>query len=242
MSMGAAGYGQIIQAIGGAAQAYAAWRTQWDVYHALESELNRQGRFSNQAFDIFSHGLQNQSAESAQRELDTGALEREGMYQGAYNTPLSVGGPHSPQGGVDKANYDLLASRRAKLGAYGDWATRQDVGNLHTAQDLEDIYQRSAGSSRVYPYRLNKAQHEWDQLAGFGQMLSGTSNFAQMFNGGSQPTPSGNYQAAGIRGGTDPNYADYFYQDPSWQAQYYDYQVPQMIDGGGNIVELPTYG
>lgn len=225
-------------------EAYASYRTQWDIFHALEDELTRQGRFSNQAFGEFNKGVQTQGAESANSQMQTGHDQRMKMYADAYATPLSVGGPHSPQGAVDKANYDLLANRRANLGAYGDWATQQDVSNIRQGEKLENIYQKSASEARIYPYRQWKAQHGWDQLQGMGQMLQGSGGVGSMFNQG-QSEPASNPNAGQpeqmyshyIMGGQQPNYQDYFYQDPSWNPGVqggYDYQ--------DTTVNLPSYG
>lgn len=170
------------QALGSIMQAVAANQAQKEMAKQFEAEIARQQRFQSEGYGIWQPGTVNMGRETAERQMAQGKGEREASYQQMQRIPgISGQGTTKLQ---DRLKLNLLGNLRASLGQYGDWQHQQglDLSGLQTS--LGRVFDKSAGQARIFPYRMEEAQHSWDQLAAIGQLISslggGATNFASL--------------------------------------------------------------
>jgi hypothetical protein len=183
-------YGQAISAganiVGGTMQAIAASQAQKAMEAALQAEINRQSRFRQEGLSVLTPAIVAMGVENARKLMTEGEQGRQKMYETVGNVPFGLFTPTL----VDQTKLKLLGDLRAKLGGYADWQNQQGIDQLHTQQQLNRIFDKSAGQSALFPYRMNDAQHSWDELAFWGQLIQSiggsAGNWQQAFGQGPQ--------------------------------------------------------
>lgn len=171
--------------VGGVVQSIAASQAQKEMFKAFNQEIARQQKYQGQAIGQFDSNLLNLSAETAQQQMAQGQQQREQGYQDVYNRPLNVS-EAGPTASRDKAVYDSQAQARARVGAYSDWQLDQKINDIRNSQALNQISNFAKGTASVFPYRMYQAQHSWDELAAWGQLVSSVGG-GQPWTGSGQP-------------------------------------------------------
>lgn len=184
----AMGAGAAANFVGGLIQAIAAARAQREMFKEFEDEQGRQQKYQGEAFDIFQPAVRERGVERAREQIQTGAEGRKKAFSNIGQVELAG----DKLGGRDLLNFDLLAQNRAQLGGYSDWALDQMISNLRAQDKLNRISNFSAGTARVFPYRMQDAEHSQDQLAAIGGLISSIGGSApawgQMFKRAPQAT------------------------------------------------------
>lgn len=160
-------------------QSIAAQQAQREMFAQFKNELARQGGFRADATSGLYKGLDTQSKENSDQLRSEGAANRMASY-----TPVSLGSTFSPSL-KDNAKLNLLGKLRAALGSYGDWQSQMPIDQAHTQEGINKMIDVARGQAQIFPYRMNEAQHSWDELAFWGQMVSSiggsAGNWASMF-------------------------------------------------------------
>lgn len=178
------------QIIGGELQGWAALLEQQAMYDALQKQMQAQYGFQQQAYGGLANYLPSLGSESANQKLGQAATTRQGDYAAIGQRPLGVGG--QGQGtAADQAQLGLAGQNRAALGAYSDYSLGQGIGNNRMQDLLTRISARAKGSSQVFPYQLQDAQHSQDIMAAVGSAISslggGSTNYSQLFSKNQNP-------------------------------------------------------
>lgn len=189
------------QAAGGAMQGIAARLAQAKMASTFQNELYRQERYRNQAFDNVQQALPKQGVEQARTDLAEGADRRNQAYSEIGQTLLGLNAQPEAR---EQILAGLLGNNRAQLGAYSDWALANAVRQIRLQDKLNKISNFSAGDAQVFPARMQDAQHSYDQLAFWGQMLSSIGGAAGSFGAMNQaPPPTSTTGYMGRIGGID---------------------------------------
>jgi hypothetical protein len=221
--MSAGGYGAAANVVGGIMQAIAANQEQKAMFSEFQKELTRQGSYRAQAYTGWEDFLPQLGADQARDTMAKAAATREGSYADLANLPGTQygGGPTESR---DRAYFDITGRNRAKLSAYSDWINSRNIGQQREQQGLTKIANFAQGTASVFPYREYQAQHSWDELAFWGQLISsigGTAtNYGQLFGGAPSPYPPG--------GGTPSTAMNFTGQYPDSSA-FNDPQTMAMI-------------
>jgi hypothetical protein len=189
--IGAAGVGMAANLVGGIMQGIAASQAAKEMQKEFAKEMSRQRGFQSEAQSIWGPMVAGMGRESADAAIATGRAERNAAYAGAaplgatpaYTVPLR-----------DRLKTAMIGDLRAKLGGYQDWMFGQAQDVQHAQQGLNRVSDKAAGSSSVFPYRMNDAQHSWDELAFWGQLISSIGGSAPNFSGmmgGASGVPAG---------------------------------------------------
>jgi len=160
--------------IGGMMQAIAASQAQKAMEAALQAEIDRQSRFRQEGLGVLTPAVVAMGVENARKLMSEGEQGRQKMYSDVGQIPFGQFTPTL----MDQAKLKLLGDLRAKLGGYADWQNQQGIDQLHTQQQLNRIFDKAAGQSALFPYRMNDAQHSWDELAFWGQLIKSIGGIA----------------------------------------------------------------
>lgn len=177
------------QIVGGELQGWAALLEQQAMYDALQKQMQQQYGYQQQAYGGLSSYLPSLGVESANQKLGQAATTRVGDYQAIGQRPLGTG-----TGGTaaDQAQLGLAGQQRANLGAYSDYSLGQSIGSNRMQDLLTRIASRAKGSSQVFPYQLQDAQHSQDMMAAIGSAISslggGQTNYSQLFSKNQAPS------------------------------------------------------
>lgn len=215
------GYGAILSALGGVLQSVAAEQAGERMRQAFIDELARQQHLGQQSYETWQGALPGMGAETAQQQIAQGAQRREKLYSDLQDVPLAPGGDRTTA--RDTAQAKSMGQARGQLGGYSDWELMQHINSIRTQNELNKISNFSQGWERVFPYRLDDAQHSQDELAFFGNLVSsvggGSASFGSLYGGGDTQRPSSTQfyspNQPGVQGG-------------------YDYNVPSNVDSSGN--------
>lgn len=194
-------YGMAASAAGGAIQSIAAQMAREKMANTFQNEIQRQQRYRNQAFGDLQTALPKQGVEQARQDLTEGADRRNQAYADIGQTQLGLGAQPDAR---EQVLAGLLGNNRAQLGAYSDWALANAVRQIRLQDKLNKISNFSAGDAQVFPARMQDAQHSYDQLAFWGQMLSSLGGAAGSFGAMNQaPPPTSTTGYMGRIGGID---------------------------------------
>jgi len=213
------GIGMGANLAGGLMQSVAATMAKHAQEQEFQREIQRQQKYRNEAFNTFQPAVQQRGVETARTEIGQGAQNREANYQQIGQTKFGVGGGPSER---DKALYGLLGKGRANLGGYSDWALNRMIANIRTQDELNRISNFAGGTAGVFPYRMEQAGHEGDQLAFWGSLIASLGGGAGSF------IPQGNQGPA--FGSIYPGANNRFYQS-----------VPNDEGGGSSQPTIFTY-
>jgi len=175
--MGAAGYGAIAGVAGGAIQGIAAELAAQAMARQFQAQQDLQRGFANQAYTTWEPAVQQMGVETAREQLGQGQAGRQAAYQ-AVNQPLAIGAAPTAR---DQAAYNMAGQAKAKLGSYGDWTLKQHIKNLRTQDELNRIANFAGGEANVFPYKMQSAQHSWDDLAFLGQLIGAAGGASGSF-------------------------------------------------------------
>lgn len=208
--------GMVTNMIGGIMDAIAANQENAAMQSTFNSELAQQGRLGNQAYGTLLASLPSQGADAATAAIDKGAGNRVAAYSTALNTPLYANqgpGDSSPYAATDRAALNLQGSALAKVGGLSDWQLNNAINNIKTNEALRRVNYRASGAAQTYPYQMYDAQHSWDQLSFWGNMLKsiggGSGGSAQQAGSPPNYTPQLNnpgtspYAGEDLGGGMD---------------------------------------
>lgn len=212
------GYGAILSAVGGVLQSVAAEQAGERMRQTFMDQLAREGRLSQNAYDIWQNSARGMGAEGAQQQMAQGEANRNALYDQLQGANLSANHTGTAR---DAAQGKASGEVRAKLGSYSDWELMQHINNIRTQNELNKISNYASGWERVFPYKMDDAQHSQDELAFFGNLVSsvggGASSFGSLYGGEQTGKP----------------YTQSLYSNPpSGVSGGYDYNPPSS--GGGD--------
>lgn len=165
------------------------------------AEVKRESDLQDQANSVFQKRLSTAGADTAKKQVDTGAAQRQSVYNALkQSTDPTVGTPlpaDNPNPVVDDAtsSANTIAAKRgnawttlgseaaSKEGGYQDQATDQAVSNADANRRLGVIGNEASGWARVFPTELEVAGHAGDALSGWGQLVSALGSAAGMAGG-----------------------------------------------------------
>lgn len=195
--MTGAGYGAIAGAAGGLIQAVAAGLAANAMKNTFGNQLDLQAGLRNQALvGAFQPRLQTSGVETAREEIGAGSQKRQDAYGRLEGTRLGLG---QKTGERERGKSRLFGKARADLSGYSDHQLDQMIHTIRTQDELNRISNFAGGEARIFPYKLDAAKHEYDQLSFFGQLVSSlggaAGNYAQLFGAGGQPQAQPQQQA-----------------------------------------------
>lgn len=238
MSSGGGGGGEVGMATniaGSEMERWAAILTADAMNKQFSSQMREQNQFRQQGMGMFGQYAPTLSAESANKEMATGAANREQNYSDVQNRSLGVG---DKSDATTNAALALQGQQRARVGGYGDWQTQQSnqASDFQTGQNR--IASRAGGAAQVFPYQMSRAQHSMDWLNMLGEMVKGAgggaANFGMLSQQPSQAPTAQQYGAmqAGY-GPVNQQFAQGLYQQqygpqPGLQQQM-NQGIPQSV-------------
>lgn len=182
------------QAIGGMMQAVAASQANREMKQAFEKEIAQQQRFQAQGYGMWQPGTVNMGRESVEGQMATGRGERMQAYGNVGRVPMTPQGSSKLQ---DRLKLNLMGQLRSSLGQYGDMQHSQGLDLAQLQRTLGRVFDEAGGQARIFPYKMEEAQHSWDSLAAIGQLISslggGAANFASLRQQGPQAPAGGGY-------------------------------------------------
>lgn len=213
------GIGAGANVVGGLMQSIAASQANKAMADEFTRELQRQQRYRNQAFGTFESALPQMGVETAREQIGQGAEKRQNFFQDVGQTQF---GPTENRTKRDRLEYQQSSQARANLGGYSDWALNQMISKIRTQDELNRLSSFAGGTAQVFPYRMQEAQHSWDELAFWGKLIAsiggGAGSFIPNGQGGAQQ------QQGGYTSAQDPSVAAYNYSpDPYGHQEYLQY-------------------
>ena|SRR5437899_6291970 len=188
--------------VGGELQGWASVLEKKAMFDEFQKEQARQQGYRDQGANLFQGFLKTGGSDAASQYLQTGKAQREQSYRDVADIPLaptSVPISQSSSPTRDKAAVAIRGQERAGLGAYGDWAFKENINNILNQESLKQLTNFAGGTAGVFPYKMYGAQHSLDDLAMIGAAISsiggGAANYAQFAQspqGAQQPSISNN--------------------------------------------------
>lgn len=143
-----------------------------------EAEVLRQQGYQKKSTGEFQQSLAKSGAETAQKQIDTGAAQRLAEMQKIQSvpvggaSPLDLSAPNTVQAGQAAAQLGQQAQAKAKLGGYSDFDLQQWIKNLRAQQQIGMYGQFAKQSAQVLPYELQAAATSAETERGIGTGLS----------------------------------------------------------------------
>src|SRR5437899_7967906 len=172
--------------VGGELQGWASVLEKKAMFDEFQKEQARQQGYRDQGANLFQGFLKTGGSDAASQYLQTGKAQREQSYRDVADIPLaptSVPISQSSSPTRDKAAVAIRGQERAGLGAYGDWAFKENINNILNQESLKQLTNFAGGTAGVFPYKMYGAQHSLEDLAMIGAAISSiggrATNYAQ---------------------------------------------------------------
>lgn len=218
--------GAALSAAGTGASLAAAEQSKKAIANVRSAEAERQKGYQSDAQALLQKNITESDATAAQTDLAAGESQRQNTYQQLQGQslgaqlPSMTGGNRLVKGeaarSADFSNAWTKAGNtaRAKLGAYGDWGTKQVTRTARGNQSLAAVSRNARGSADILGAEAEQASHKGDTLANVGQGLSmagsiagaaGAGGYGGAIGGASAPISQGATVTAGQMGPTIAN-------------------------------------
>lgn len=140
----------------------------------VRAELLRQKGYQQQAEAAYAQNAKQNTAPVAQKEISTGAGERQAAYETAQAVPLTQGQASvvgNPLAMSEKVKLALSNQARSKMAGYDQWALARMLDNEQANQAIGTVNNFARGSNNVLPLELQRASHAGDSLNQIGQLV-----------------------------------------------------------------------
>jgi hypothetical protein len=183
------------------------------------AEVKRESDLQNQANSVFQKSLSTAGADTAKKQVASGAAQRQSVYNALKQVAQPTAGAALPSddaganpvvtsdGATQTARRtastrgnawgNLTSGAAAQEGGYQDQQTDQALENADANRQIGVIGSKARGWAGIMPTEMEVASHSGDALAGWGQLVSALGSVAGVggamgYGGASNPWGSAN--------------------------------------------------